>query len=58
MKTTETTYLENCLASLKGFSKDQLLDEFEQLLLCMTDKKESLKGLSDFYKKGGLKQKL
>ena len=55
MKTKEENYLENCLESLNGFNKEQLLQELEQLLLSKTDKGESLKELNEFYNNGGLK---
>ena len=51
-------YLTECKNSLKNYSKAQLLEELEQLLLSKSDKGESLKRLSDYYKKGGLRKPL
>lgn len=53
----DSNYLEECNNSLKSFSKEQLLEELEQLLLSKTDKGESLKKLSEFYSKGGLRNR-
>ncbi len=52
----QQTQLKNCLESLSTFSKEQLLEELEQLLLTKTDKGESLKSLEDYYSKGGLRR--
>jgi len=52
----QQTQLKNCLESLSRFTKEQLLEELEQLLLAKTDKGESLKSLEDFYSKGGLRR--
>ena len=49
--------LKNCLDYLSTFSKEQLLEELEQLLLSKTDKGESLKSLEEYYSKGGLRQR-
>lgn len=53
----QQTQLKNCLESLSTFSKEQLLEELEQLLLTKTDKGESLKSLEDYYSKGGLRRR-
>jgi len=52
----EEKYLDNCLESLSKFSKEDLLNEIEQLLLSKTDKGETLKHLKEFYSQGGLRQ--
>tara|TARA_R110000824_G_scaffold201586_1_gene385599 strand:+ start:1137 stop:1355 length:219 start_codon:yes stop_codon:yes gene_type:complete len=49
-------YLQKCLKSLSKFSKEDLLEELEQLLASKEDKGESLQSLEDFYSKGGLRQ--
>tara|TARA_R110000803_G_scaffold117156_1_gene185686 strand:- start:139 stop:327 length:189 start_codon:yes stop_codon:yes gene_type:complete len=52
------------LELLKTFDKEQLLDETEQLLLCLLEREptqgkalKTLTSLNDFWKKGGLKQR-
>ena len=52
----EEQYLESCLDSLSKLSKEDLLEELEQLLESKKDKGESLKLLQDFYSEGGLKR--
>tara|TARA_Y100000593_G_C4187430_1_gene275086 strand:+ start:303 stop:509 length:207 start_codon:yes stop_codon:yes gene_type:complete len=47
--------IENCLEALSGFTKQDLLNEIQQLLLAKTDKGEDLKALKQFYQQGGLR---
>ena len=53
---TNQKQVQKCMDALSKFSKDQLLEEMEQLLLSKSEKGESLKSLEDFYSKGGLNQ--
>tara|TARA_R100001480_G_scaffold104305_1_gene107077 strand:+ start:1608 stop:1775 length:168 start_codon:yes stop_codon:yes gene_type:complete len=51
---TKEQLLEECLESLSKLSKERLLEETEQLLLCLTERSETplteLRALSDYYK--------
>ena len=60
MKTREDL-LQECLEHLSKFTKEDLLDETEQLLECLFESKDSelqglkmLETMSDFFEKGGL----
>ena len=55
-KLKQEQYLKKCLESLSQFSKEDLLEELEQLLESKKDKGESLKLLQDFYSEGGLRK--
>ena len=50
---TQEQLLKKCLESLSKLSKERLLEETEQLLLCLTERSETplteLRGLSDYY---------
>ena len=56
MKTQKTQKdLKSCLESLSRFTKKDLLDEIEQLLLSKAEKGEDLEVLKHFYQLGGLR---
>ena len=47
-----------CLKHLDAFSKEQLLEEMEQLLLCLLERGCDLEPLENHYLNNGLRRKL
>ena len=49
---------EKCLKHLDGFSKEQLLEEMEQLLFCLAERDCDLQLLLSHYLNNGMRRKL
>jgi hypothetical protein len=59
MKSNKTNekLVKECLEHLENFSKEQLLEEFEQMLLSLGEQGEDLKRFEIYYSNNGLRNR-